>query len=166
MTTDTYPGGPHTPRLAPPGKRESRPLDARVAKLTAWAGWAMVGIAVLHVAFWSMVTWADWGAWVAGDLWGAEPATTLEYRLHHGYWALVGSFAVPLFLLGLMTVHLTRVGLSLPWYIGWVVLAWVLIASALMEPNGFPLGFIPAALLLRARYLQHHSTPSSAITPM
>ncbi len=149
--------------MALPKHLDSARIDTTVAKLTSWAGWSMAGIAVLHVIFWSVVTWADWRAWVAGDLWGADPASAMEYRLHYGYWALVGGFAVPLFLLGLLTVHLTRVGISLPRYIAWVMLAWVLVASALMEPNGFPLGFIPTALLLRAEYLQRGTMPSSTL---
>lgn len=159
MSSHDLPRQTVTERFAPAGNRNSGPLAAVGAKPTSWAGWSMVGIAVLHVVFWSVVTWEDWGAWIAGGLWGAEPATALEYRLHHGYWALVGSFAVPLFLLGLVTVHLSRLGFPLPRYIGWVVLVWALIASALMEPNGFPLAFIPAAFLLRAQYLQRGTTP-------
>lgn len=137
---------PRVPRGYEPAGR----IEPEVAKLTTWAGWSMVGIAALHVVFWSVVTWPDWGAWAAGDLWSAEPATALQYRLHHGYWALIGSFAVPLFLLGLMTMHLTRLGFSLPRYVGWILLAWVLLASVLMEPNGFPLGLIPSILLIVA----------------
>ena len=137
------------PRMSP-GSLPGGPIEPEVARLTRWAGWSMVGIAALHVVFWSAVTWADWGAWGAGDLWGAEPATAVEYRLHHGYWALVGSFAVPLLLLGLVTVSVTRLGFPLPRYVGWIVLAWVLLASALMEPNGFPLGLIPSILLIVA----------------
>lgn len=139
-----------TRSLAPPGYRRAGRIEPDVAKLTRWAGWWMVGIAALHVVFWSVVTWPDWGAWAAGGLWGPDPATALQYRWHHGYWALIGSFAVPLFLLGLMTVHLTRLGVSLPRYVGWIVLAWVLVASVLMEPNGFPLGLVPSILLIVA----------------
>ncbi len=163
MTTHDLSREMHMDHLAPRAYQGSGVIDATAAKLTAWAGWSMIGIAALHVVFWSVVTSADWGAWVSGDLWGAEPSTALEYRLHYGYWALVGSFAVPLWLLGSVTVHLTRLRLSLPRYVGWVVLAWVLLASALMEPNGFPLGFIPAALLLRAQHLQRGTTPPSTI---
>lgn len=141
---------PQTRSLVPPGQPPGGRLESEAARLTTWAGWSMAGIAALHVVFWSVVTWPDWGAWLAGDLWGAEPSTAVEYRLHHGYWALVGSFAVPLFLLGAVTVHLTRQGFSLPRYVGWIVLAWVLLASVLMEPNGFPLGLIPAILLIVA----------------
>ncbi len=162
MTTHNLPRQTVTGRLMTPTTRNSTPIDATVAKLTVWAGWAMAGIAVLHVVFWSVVTWPDWGAWAAGGLWGADPVTAREYRLHHGYWALVGSFAVPLFLLGLVIVHLTRLGVPSPRYVAWVVLGWVLIASVLMEPNGFPLGFVPVALLLRAQYLRPGSAPSLA----
>lgn len=139
-----------TRSLVPPGQPLGGRLEPEAASLTTWAGWSMAGIAALHLVYWSVVTWPDWGAWLAGDLWGAEPATAVEYRLHHGYWALVGSFAMPLFLLGVMTVDLTRQGFSLPRYVGWIVLAWVLLASVLMEPNGFPLGLIPAILLIVA----------------
>lgn len=139
-----------TPPRMPPGNHAAGRIEPGVARLTTLAGWSMVGIAALHVVFWSVVTWPDWGAWAAGDLWGAEPATALQYRLHHGYWALIGSFAVPLLLLGLLTVQVTRLGVPLPWYVGWILLAWVLLASALMEPNGFPLGLIPSFLLIVA----------------
>lgn len=126
-------------------------MTPTAVRRTIWAGWWMVGIAALHLVYWSIATWADWGAWAAGGLWGAEPVTARDYRLHHGYWALVASFMVPLFLLGLLIIRLARLGIALPRYVGRVMLGWVLVASALMEPNGFPLGFIPAILLLRAQ---------------
>lgn len=131
-------------------RHHARRIEAREARLTTWAGKWMVGIAALHVACFSYWTIADWGAWAAGDLWGANPTTAVQFRLHHGYWALTGSFAVPMLLLGLLTVHLTRLGFALPRYVGWVLFAWVLLASVLMEPNGFPLGFIPSILLIVA----------------
>lgn len=150
-----------TPALTPRSPRPAMP-HAAAATATSRAGWSMVGIAVLHVVFWSVVTWTDWGAWAAGDLWGADPTTLVGYRLHYGYWALVGSFAVPLFLLGLLIVHLAELGVPVPGYLGWVVLVWVLVASLLLEPNGFPLGFIPAALLLRARHIERRTHPPLA----
>lgn len=49
--------------LAPRAYQGAGAIDATAAKLTAWAGWSMIGIAGLHVLFWSVVTWTDWGAW-------------------------------------------------------------------------------------------------------
>lgn len=124
---------------------------AAVNRRNLWAGRFMVGISLLHIAFFTVLTWRDWGASAAGALWLPDPATAAEYRLHMGFWALLGSFAAPMLLLGLLVMRLARQGVPLPAYLGWGLLAWVLICAALVEPSGFPLGLIPAFLLIAGR---------------
>lgn len=134
--------------------QQSGQIAPGAARLNLWAGGLMVAISILHIGFWSVQTWQDWGGWVSGDLWGADPATEEQFRLHFGFWALPGSFAVTMLLLGLLIMRLSRQRIALPWYVGWGFLAWVVVCAALLVPSGFPLGLIPSFLLIAAHWKQ------------
>ncbi|WP_353963686.1 DUF6463 family protein [Streptomyces sp. NBC_00193] len=73
-----------------------------------------------------------------------------------------GGFAVPLILLGLLLSHMARTNQEVPRYTGWVLAAWVALAAWILEPSGFPLGLIPAALLILAPH--HQSSPEPGTT--
>lgn len=130
--------------------QQERSAGGKADALNLWAGRFLVGISLLHIAFFTVLTWRDWSAWATGALWGPDPAAATEYQLHMGFWALLGSFAAPMLLLGLVVIRLSRQGVALPAYLGWGLLAWVLVCAALVEPSGFPLGLIPAFLLIAA----------------
>lgn len=130
-----------------------KPLTPKAAILYKWAGWLLAGICLLHFVFWTVVTYHSWWAWASGSLWSlVDPQTLIEFKLNFEFWALPGSFMVPLFLLGLLIVRAARLGDRLPGYLGWVLLVWVIICSYILEPSGFPLGLIPCIILIVARY--------------
>jgi hypothetical protein len=69
------------------------------------------------------------------------------------FWALPGSFVVPLVLFGLLVARLGRCGERPPAYAGWVLAGWVAGCALLIGPSGFLLGFVPAGLLIAADLL-------------
>jgi hypothetical protein len=130
-----------------PGQRNT---VARTMKLTTWAGWSAVAVALAHIAYFVVDTWPQWAGWISGKLWGlSEGPETASSMI--GFWALPAGFAVPLLLLGLLTVRLARAGQALPGYVGWTLLSWAGLCSFIIEPSGFPLAFVPAILLILAR---------------
>lgn len=127
------------------------PLSDKGAKLYQWAGWLVFGICMLHIVFWSVVTWHSWGHWATGALWRNEnPATLHDLDINFGFWALPGSFTAPLILLSLLIVRAAKQRIKLPDYLGWGLLAWIIACTLLMLPSGFGLGIVPAVLLIAA----------------
>ncbi|MFE4259726.1 DUF6463 family protein [Streptomyces sp. NPDC056883] len=135
---------------------------ARARTLTIWAGRSTVFIGLGHIAFFAAQTRSSWGDWLSGALHGRaameDPANLDSLRL---FWALPGSFAVPLILLGLLVVRMARTGQEIPRYLGWTLAAWVLLCGWILEPSGFPLGLAPTALLL----LAHRARPEARPDP-
>ncbi|MGW1772682.1 DUF6463 family protein [Streptomyces sp. NPDC002104] len=126
----------------------SADVSTRTRTLTLWAGRSAVAIGGLHTALFAFASRSHWGGWLAGDLRGADPDTHAEtVRL---FWALPGGFAVPLILLGLLLSRMARTGQDVPRYVGWVLAGWVVLAAWILGPSGFPLGLVPAALLILA----------------
>lgn len=147
---------------------EPAPADAarartRARALTIWAGRSTVVIGVVHIAFLAVKTWSRWGDWLGGELHGTaaieDPANAASLS---GFWALPGSFAVPLILLGLLVTRMARTGQEIPRHLGWSLGAWVLLCAWILEPSGFLLGLVPVTLLLLARRAssRHGSTPA------
>ncbi|MFD7030145.1 DUF6463 family protein [Streptomyces sp. NPDC059917] len=135
----------------------------RARGLNVWAGRTSVAIGALHIAAFTARTWPRWGDWIGGALHGEaaikDPANAASMA---EFWALPGSFAVPLVLLGLLVSRMARTGQEVPRYLGWVVGAWVLVGAWILEPSGFPLGLVPAALLLLAGRASARRAPAPA----
>lgn len=112
-----------------------------------------------HLAVFVPQTWSSWGDWLTGRLHGPaaieDPANADSLLL---FWALPGSFTVPLILLGLLLVRMARTGQEVPRYVPWTLAAWVLVGGWILVPSGFPLGLVPATLLL----LAHRARPARA----
>jgi hypothetical protein len=70
------------------------------------------------------------------------------------FWSLLGSFAVPLLLLGALITRSAQEGRALPGYVTWTIAAWALGCAVIMEPSGFPLGLIPIGLLFAAEVMR------------
>ncbi|MEV7521665.1 DUF6463 family protein [Streptomyces sp. NPDC091371] len=133
--------------------------SARARTLTAWAGRSIVVIGAVHITVFLFQTWSIWGDWLTGRLHGTaaieDPANLESLRL---FWSLPGSFAVPLILLGLLLVRMARTGQQVPRYVAVTLTAWVLLSGWILVPSGFPLGLVPAVLLL----LAHRARPATA----
>ncbi len=126
----------------------------RARTFEKWAGRTTLGIAVLHVAVLTPATAKWWPAWVRGEMWGRKPGTFGGSAAAHAFWALPGSFAAPLAVVGTLTGSLVREGRPVPPSVGRVLLGWVLGCAAIAEPSGFPLGFLPVGFYLRASQLR------------
>lgn len=122
--------------------------SARTRALTLWAGRSAVSIGCLHTALFGVESRSRWGGWLSGELRGADPDAHAEtVRL---FWALPGGFVVPLVLLGLLLSRMARTGQEVPRYVGWALGGWVVLAGWILGPSGFPLGLVPAGLLILA----------------
>lgn len=66
------------------------------------------------------------------------------------FWIVVGSFAVPLLLLGLLIGQLARRGVALPQSVGWGLAVWGVVGAAILQPTPLLIGLVPAMLLIRA----------------
>lgn len=132
--------------------QQEEPLSPKAAALYKWAGRISIVICMLHFIFFTIVTLPNWGTWASGAGWGkVDPQTPSDFALVLDFWALPGSFMVPLFLLAMLIVRASRFKDRLPGYIGWGMLLWGLICSYILEPSGFPLVIIPSVLLILAQ---------------
>ncbi|WP_394827741.1 DUF6463 family protein [Pendulispora albinea] len=127
-----------------------RLVSARARTWTVWAGRSMIGIGILHVLYFTKKTWPYWAGWMGGDLRGLDVASRGASFSHEGFWALPGGFTATLVLLGLVAIRMAKAGFSLPGYVGWGLGAWAALCSVICEPSGFPLGLVPAVLLVAA----------------
>lgn len=117
---------------------------ARPSRLTIWAGWTMILIAVAHTAVFARL--APWASWFAGDL----RDRTADSDSVATFWALPGGFVVVLVLLGLLVARAGRQGQHVPAYVGWGLLAWGAAGVSLIGPSGFLSAAVPSALLIAA----------------
>ena len=121
-----------------------------------WAGWTMIGMSVLHLIVLGMDAIALLPAWLSGHLWTLEhwqPVVTQSPDMAANgavFHATLGSFALPMLVFGALVLWMDRRGLVPPAFVGWGIGAWALLAGLVMEPSGYPLGLIPAVLLVLA----------------
>jgi hypothetical protein len=112
--------------IRPPKKLSER----RRALLTKAGGWIALVFGAAHVIIaplesrrrdvWSEA--ADEGWWNTFTL---EEATTLaEFERSHAFWVSLGSWGVPVLILGCYVVWSAHKGHRVPGWIGWIMLAW------------------------------------------
>ncbi|MPZ79385.1 MAG: hypothetical protein GEV28_02910 [Actinophytocola sp.] len=130
----------------PPGRLSGRPRT-----LTIWAGRLLTAVAAAHLAFFLATSTEFVPDWLSGALWADIPLDAPMPQAQAFFWQLVGSFAVPTALLGLLLSRFAREGRALPGYVTWTVAAWVTVCASTLEPSGFPVGLVPAAMLVTAR---------------
>lgn len=138
-----------------------RTTDA-AGKLNRWAARLLILISVGHLMVFTVQAFALGvvPGWFTGEL---RSLDTLELELSQSqavFWANLGSFAVPLILLGALVSVLVGADLAVPGFVGYGLGVWVVLCSVILEPTGFPLGLIPAALLIRAHQLELRSRRS------
>jgi hypothetical protein len=107
------------------------------------SGYWLIAVAALHVV--AGLAWVDRGGfrtsvpppWGHGDM-----------RLQRDFWSQIGSFAVPLGLLGGLIVWTAHRGSELPLWLGALLLVWLAAAIARAPRGGFWLAVVPALLLI------------------
>lgn len=118
-----------------------------------WSGIALIVIGILHMFVLGIDAVAEIPGWLRLELWTAEhwqPLRTQRLEVlasNAAFWSTVGSFALPLIMIGALVVWLDGKHFPLPSFLGWSLLAWIVAASLIIEVSGFPLG-IPVATCL------------------
>ncbi|MDQ3734343.1 MAG: DUF6463 family protein [Actinomycetota bacterium] len=130
----------------------NRPTVASGQALERAAIWALIVISSIHVVFFSIqvVAQGHLSAWLSGQLWGPQVLDVEMSQAQGAFWQLLGSFAIPLLLLSALLLRLIRTDVPIPGFIGYGLAIWLLICSAVLEPSGFPLGLLPAGMLIVA----------------
>jgi hypothetical protein len=105
--------------------------ERRGTRLTKAAGWIAIAFGAVHVVVASLDTHDIWSEVVADGWWNAftlDTATTLaQLARSEAFWLTLGSFGVPVLVLGCHLVWSARRGQRVPGWIGWIVLAWGLL---------------------------------------
>ena len=132
--------------------------ERRGARLTKAGGWIALAFGAVHVIVaplesrsrdvWSQVV--DDGWWNTFTL---DEATTLaQFERSERFWVTLGSWGVPLLVLGSYIVWSTHQGHRVPAWIGWIILAWgVIFATALPASPGWLLPVIGGLIVLGDR---------------
>ncbi len=121
-----------------------------------WAGYLMIGMGILHMLVLGMDALPMLPSWLTGSLWTLEhwqPVMTQSPTVLAGnavFHSTLGSFALPMIVFGFLVLWMDRRRLVPPAFVGWGIGAWALLAGLVMEPSGYPLGLIPAVLLVLA----------------
>lgn len=122
------------------------------ARLTGLAGWSLILIAVLHIAF--FIPQAPWADWFDGSLRSSEP----DPESVAVFWALPGGIAVPAILAGTFMIRLARRGHRAGAGVAATLIAWVTGCLWLVGPSGFIFVYATAALLLAGTLLDRRTT--------
>jgi Family of unknown function (DUF6463) len=132
--------------------------ERRRAWLTKAGGWIALVFGAAHVIIaplesrrrdvWSEA--ADEGWWNTFTL---EEATTLaEFERSHAFWVSLGSWGVPVLVLGCYVVWSARQRQRVPGWIGWIMLAWSLpFVTALPASPGWLFAVSGALIVLGDR---------------
>ncbi|MFL4472610.1 DUF6463 family protein [Paeniglutamicibacter sp. MACA_103] len=128
-------------------------MSTRQRLMLRWSGGIMIGLGIGHLLLATFLdrhvvaSWLDRGIWAAVPL--MSPETTLgSLRNGAAFWETVGSFAVPLALLGGLLWHLAGRGVTVPAFIGWGVAAWSLLGGILLVPSPYFAGVVAGALIV------------------
>lgn len=94
-----------------------------------------------------MPRWFNLNLWTF-DHWQPVRDQDVDLALSNAvFWATMGSFALPIMLLGVLILWLDKRGLPIPPFVGWAMVGWFAIMTLLMPPSGFPVGLAVALLL-------------------
>lgn len=113
--------------------------------------WAIIGLSILHVIVlgYDASTYAV--PMMEGELWTWEhwgPVADQRQDLvltGFAFWSTIGSFAVPLGILGALVLWMIRHDIRVPGFVGYALLAWSVLSAVLMPPSGFPVAVLVAA---------------------
>mgnify|MGYP001252662160 CR=1 FL=1 len=104
--------------------------------------------------------WLSLDLWTTGDWlpFMAQPTDVLASNA--AFWATLGSCAVPSVILGALIMRMVNDGVPVPQFVGWGLFLWLGVCSLIIEPSGFPLGWIISlALVLGIHRQRSHVDP-------
>ncbi len=119
-------------------------------RTVAWAGRILIGLGVLHLPLTGWLSRMHIGGWLAGSAWLPPGGVSQLSPAVGAFWLTLGSFALPLILLGGLVTRLARTGETVPGYVGWGLTVWGVVCAAVFEPSPFITVLVPAIMLLRA----------------
>ncbi|KAA1429218.1 DUF6463 family protein [Nocardioides antri] len=142
-------------------------------RLLSWASGLLVLLGVGHVVVSVLVDHARVADWLGDGLWATVPLvpeqTVDEQATVAAFWGGVGSFAVPLVLLGLLVRHLAARGVPVPAWVGWGVAGWCVLGGVMLVPSPFFVGVVPGLLIVLAardeRPLPSRPAPARSSAP-
>ena len=116
--------------------------------MVKWSSIAAIALCIIHMVVLGADIPTEAGKWLALNMWTFDHwaplrQQPLDLALSGGvFWATLGSFAVPMFVLGALLFWLDRKGLPIPSFVGWCLVAWMALVTAIMPPSGFPVGLV------------------------
>lgn len=122
-----------------------------------WAGWLMVLYGAAHTLGALTVVGAarHAGAWFSGELWTDDFASMSP--ANSAYWLSLGSFGVPLIVVGLAVLWLDRRGITPPPFIAWTLGILTVVDAVILLLTPWPILLLANILLLvGARRARHH----------
>ena len=137
-----------------PYRSDPDPITRRLVRI---AGGMCMFLGVGHVVTVAIVTREAIGSWFTKGLWSAvplgvtgAPAEALSGSSTVAFWAGPASFAVPLFMLGLLFWRLAGQEVRVPAVIGWVLTIWCLVCGVILSPSPIYLGIVAGVLVVVA----------------
>ena len=116
--------------------------------MVKWSSIAVIALCIIHMLVLGADIPSESGKWLGLNMWTFDHwaplrAQPFDLALSGGvFWATLGSFAAPMFVLGALLLWLDRRGLPIPAFVGWALFAWMALLTAIMPPSGFPVGLI------------------------
>jgi hypothetical protein len=106
---------------------------------------------VAHLVSMTVINRTHLGGWAGGDLWSAPERLDALPPETGAFWMVLGSFGLPLLLLGAIIDGQGRAGIVPPAYVAWGYGIWGIVCTAVMPASPFVTALIPAIMLLVAR---------------
>lgn len=117
---------------------------------TAAGGWIAMAGALVHLTLTSIARAEVWQRIVAEGWWSTVSMRpdAEQLPIAEAFWITPGSFAVPLFVVGLLAVTAAREGRGMPRIVGWIFIVWGVFCTSLLPVSGAPLFAVVGALFL------------------
>jgi Mg/Co/Ni transporter MgtE len=116
--------------------------------MVRWSSIGLIVLGLIHLLVLGAdvpteaIRWLSLNLWTF-DHWAPLRSQEIDLALSNGvFWSTIGSFAVPVILIGTMLLYAERQGWRMPPAIGWALVAWQVVATLLMPPSGFPVGLL------------------------
>ncbi len=113
-----------------------------------WAGWLIAFYGAAHTLGALTVEGAarHAPAWFSGALWGDDFAAMSP--ANGAYWLSLGSFGIPLVLIGLTVLWMERRGITPPAFIGWTLGVWTAVDGVVLAFTPWPIVMLASVLLV------------------
>jgi hypothetical protein len=129
--------------------------------MVKWAGRIMMLQGLLHLVSTAVLSRTHIGGWLSGDLWSLPELADALPPAYGAFWLVLGSFGLPLLLLGAIVEKLGRAGVVPPAYVAWGYGVWGLVCTVVLPSSPFITTLIPTIMLLVAARRSQQTTTST-----